>query len=140
MTRICGIELKSAEAMLVVVERLDKTVELISTEPKKIKIDNDEDSSEVRCFHTAIVDFIRDNNIDIIVLKKRAKKGKMAGGPVSFKLEAVIQLNGIVGTVFVSGQGIAAAHKKEHFEIPESLNKYQETAYMAASLHLRKNA
>ena len=47
--------------------------------------------------------------------------------------------NGIVDTVFVSGQGIAAAHKKVQFEIPIGLNKYQETAFMTACLYLRKN-
>lgn len=139
MLRVCGIELKSSEAILVVVENSTGTVELIDTEPKKLKIGEDENSTEVRSFFDAFVDFIRDNNIDIIVLKKRAKKGKMAGGSVSFKLEALIQLNGIVDTVFVSGQGIAATHKKDQFEIPESLNKYQETAFMAACLYLRKN-
>ena len=83
--------------------------------------------------------FIRNNHIDVIVLKKRARKGKMAGGSVSFKLESLIQINGIVDTMFVSGQAIAAAHKKEQFETPESLNKYQETAFMAAALYIRKN-
>jgi len=63
----------------------------------------------------------------------------MAGGSVSFKLESLIQINGIADTVFISGQAIAAAHKKEQFAIPESLNKYQETAFMAASLYIRNN-
>ena len=139
MTRVCGIELKSSEAILVVVENPTGTIEIIDTKPNKLKIGDDEDSSEVRSFFDAFANFIRENSIDIIVLKKRSKKGKMAGGSVSFKLEAVIQLNGIVDTVFVSGQGIAAAHKKNPFEIPVSLNKYQETAFMAACLYIRKN-
>jgi len=139
MTRVCGIELKSSEAILVVVENPTGTIEIIDTKPNKLKIGDDEDSSEVRSFFDAFANFIRENSIDIIVLKKRAKKGQMAGGSVSFKLEAVIQLNGIVDTVFVSGQGIAAAHKKNPFEIPVSLNKYQETAFMAACLYIRKN-
>ena len=138
MTSVCGIELKSSDAIFVVVDNTTGTERLIDTEPKKIKIGDDEDSSEIKSFFDAVIEFIHDNNIDIIVLKKRAKKGKMAGGPVSFKLEALIQLNGVVDTVFVTGQGIAAAHKKDHFEIPESLNKYQETAYMAACLYIRK--
>jgi len=140
MPRVCGVELKSSEAILVLVENSTRTGELIATKSNKIKIGDDEDSSEIQSFFDAILNFIRDNNIDVIVVKKRAKKGKMAGGPVSFKLEALIQLNGIADTMFVSGQGIAAAHKKDQFEIPTSLNKYQETAFMAACLYLRKNA
>jgi hypothetical protein len=112
---------------------------LIDTKPKKIIIGNDEDNSEVKSFFNSTVKFIRNNHIDVIVLKKRARKGKMVGGSVSFKLESLIQINGIADTMFVSGQTIAAAHKKEQFQTPESLNKYQETAFMAAAFYIRKN-
>lgn len=139
MPRVCGIELKSSEAVLVVVDSSTATNEPIDTVPKKLKIGDDEHGAEIRSFFGSITGFIRNNNIDTIVIKKRARKGKMAGGSVSFKLEAIIQLNGLVDTTFVSGQGIAAAHKKDPFEIPESLNKYQEAAFMAACLYIRKN-
>jgi hypothetical protein len=139
MPRICGIELKSSEAILVVLESTKGIDTLIDTKPKKIIIGNDEDNSEVKSFFNSTVKFIRNNHIDVIVLKKRARKGKMAGGSVSFKLESLIQINGIADTMFVSGQTIAAAHKKEQFQTPESLNKYQETAFMAAAFYIRKN-
>ena len=139
MPRICGIELKSSEAILVVVESTNGIDTLIDTKPNKISIGDDENTSEVKSFFDSIVKFIRNNHIDVIVLKKRARKGKMAGGSVSFKLEALIQINSIVDTMFVSGQAIVAAHKKEQFETPESLNKYQETAFMAAALYIRKS-
>ena len=139
MPKVCGIELKSSEAILVVIDNSSGNDGLINTKPSKIRIGDDEDTSEVKSFFNGIIEFIRNNNIDVIVLKKRARKGKMAGGSVSFKLESLIQINGIVDTMFVSGQAIAAAHKKEQFETPESLNKYQETAFMAAALYIRKN-
>jgi hypothetical protein len=84
------------------------------------------------------LNFVRNNHINTIVLKKRAKKGQMAGGAVSFKLEALIQLNGIAEVVFVSGQGIAAANKRNPFVIPDELRRYQEDAFLAASLHIRQ--
>ena len=139
MPKVCGIELKSSEAILVVVKNSSGTEDLVDTKPSKICIGDDDDTSEVKSFFKSIIEFIRDNNIDVIVLKKRARKGRMAGGSVSFKLESLIQINGIADTVFISGQAIAAAHKKEQFAIPESLNKYQETAFMAASLYIRNN-
>lgn len=140
MARVCGIELKSSEALLVLVEKSTDSIELINTEPKKLKIGDDENSSEIRTFFDAMVDYIRLNKVDIIVLKKRAKKGKMAGGSVSFKLETIIQLNGLIDTIFVTGQAIAAAHKKEPFLLPSGLKKYQEIAYMAACFHIRRNS
>ena len=47
MLRVCGIELKSSEAILVVVENSTGTSELIYTKPNKIKISDDEDFSEI---------------------------------------------------------------------------------------------
>ena len=139
MAKICGIELKSSDAILAVIEESDGDVEFIDVESRRINIGNDESCTDIQSFYNSFVTFVRDHQIDVVVIKKRAKKGRMAGGAVSFKLEALIQLNGFVGVEFVSGQGIAAANKRESFNIPEDLNKYQEAALMAASLYLRQN-
>ena len=125
MAKICGIELKSSDAILAVIEESDGDVEFINVEPRKINIENDESCADVQSFYDSFVNFLRTHHIDVVVVKKRAKKGKMAGGAVSFKLEALIQLNGAVGFKFVSGQGIAAANKREPFDIPQDLNKYR---------------
>jgi len=95
MSRICGIELKSSEAILMVLKCEYDGIEYVDIVPRKIKLGDDESSESVNSFYDSVVDFIKDNQIDIIVIKKRAKKGKMAGGAVSFKMEALIQLNGI---------------------------------------------
>tara|TARA_R110001599_G_C12269246_1_gene661196 strand:+ start:440 stop:859 length:420 start_codon:yes stop_codon:yes gene_type:complete len=139
MSRICGVELKSAEAILVVLQCEDDGIEFVDIEPRKIKLGDDESSELVKSFYDSVVNFIRDNHIDTFVIKKRAKKGNMAGGAISFKMEALIQLNGVAEVEFISGQGIAAAQKKNPFQIPDNIKKYQETAFMAASLYCRKN-
>lgn len=139
MSRICGIELKSSEAILAVIEVTDDGCEFLDIEPKKIRLGNDESNELMRSFYDSVVNFSKDNHIDTFVIKKRAKKGQMAGGAVSFKIEAIIQLNGVADVEFVSGQGIAAAHKKAPFKLPDAIKKYQENAFMAASLYVRKN-
>lgn len=139
MSRICGIELKSSEAILVVLECNNDITRFIDIEPRKIKLGNDESSELIKSFYDSVVNFAKDNHIDTIVIKKRAKKGTMAGGSISFKLEAIIQLNGVSDVAFVSGQGIAAAQKKNPFLLPENILKYQETAFMAACLYNRQN-
>ncbi|NKB72695.1 MAG: DUF3010 family protein [Candidatus Latescibacteria bacterium] len=139
MARICGVELKSSDAILAVIEDRDGNAEFIDVEPRRIKIGNDELRADIQSFYDSFVDFVRVNGIDVVVVKKRAKKGQMAGGAVSFKLEALIQLNGTVDVEFVSSQGIAAANKRGLFDIPAGLNKYQEGAFMAASLYRRQN-
>jgi len=136
MTRICGIEIKSSEAILSVLE-FDNNIEFIDIEPRKIILGNDESSEMIKSFLDSVVNFVRDNHINTVVIKKRAKKGTMAGGAISFKIETLIQLNGVAEVIFVSGQGISAANKKIPFEIPANINKYQEAAFMAANLHIR---
>jgi hypothetical protein len=91
MAKICGIELKSSDAILAVIEASDGDVEFIDIEPRKINIENDESCADVQSFYDSFVNFLRTHYIDVVVVKKRAKKGKMAGGAVSFKLEALIQ-------------------------------------------------
>ncbi len=139
MSRICGIELKSSEAIMVVIEFREDGYYFVDIDPKKIKIGDDESGELIKSFHDAVVNFAKDNHIDTFVIKKRAKKGQMAGGAVSFKLEAIIQLNGVAEVSFASGQGIAAENKKEPFDMPEGIKKYQENAFMAGSLYIRKN-
>lgn len=139
MAKICGIELKSSDAILAVIGESDGTIKFFDIEPRRLSIENDESCTNVQAFYNSFVDFVRTHHIDVVVIKKRAKKGRMAGGALSFKLEALIQLNGAVGVEFVSGQGIAAANKREPFDIPEDLNKYQEAAFMAASLYIRQS-
>lgn len=138
MSRICGIELKSSEAILTVIDCKDGKEAFVDLDTKKISIEDDELTASIKSFYDDFKNFVRDNHIDTVVIKKRPKNGKMAGGAISFKLEALIQLNEITKIIFVSGQGIAAAAKRQPFDIPDGLKKYQENSFMAASLYLRQ--
>ena len=64
------------------------------------------------------------------MIKKRAKKGKFAGGPDTFKMEALIQIVANLEVTLVSPQALAAMEKKYTVEIPVTLNKYQHVAYL----------
>ena len=131
---VCGIELKSSEAILAIVESRDDEVRYRDTEPKRMKVADDESVGDVQSFFDTFRNFLRDNHIEQIVIKKRAKRGQMAGGAVTFKLEGLIQLNGTVPVSFISGPGIAASQRRRPLDIPQDLNKYQEQAYLAASV------
>ena len=56
-------------------------------------MNNDENQDDVRIFCNELLHFLIQHNIQKIVIKKRAKKGNFAGGAVTFKMEALIQLN-----------------------------------------------
>jgi hypothetical protein len=99
-----------------------------------MRVADDENAADVQSFYDAFRNFLRDNHIEQIAIKKRAKRGQMAGGAVTFKLEGLIQLNGTVPVNFISGQAIAAYQKRHALNIPADLNRYQEQAYLAANI------
>ena len=134
MALICGIELKSSEAIFAIVDSAGGQVGYVDSDPKRMQVADDENAADVQSFYGAFLNFLRNNHIEQIVIKKRAKRGQMAGGAVTFKLEGLIQLNGTVPVSFISGQAISAYQKRHALNIPAALNRYQEQAYLAASI------
>lgn len=138
MDKICGVELKGSEAIIVLLEKTDLGYAHLDIEPRRIKLGDDESGDHIKSFFETFQNFARQHDIDLVVIKKRAQKGPMAGGAISFKMESLIQLNGIAEVGFETGQGIAAAEKKSPFELPADLKKYQEEAFKSAALYIRK--
>mgnify|MGYP000429730151 CR=1 FL=1 len=131
--RICGIELKSNNAIFSVIEKQDDDIVVyIDMKIKKITLEDDEKQESIRQFCNELLVFLTKENIDKVILKKRAKKGNFAGGAVTFKMEALIQLNPHCPVDLVSGQALSRFEKDENIEYPNELNKYQEQAYLAA--------
>ena len=85
--RVCGIEIRGNEAILAVAESKAQSITHLPLETKKIAFEDDDDSNHVKSFFSLIKDFVRDNHIDRIAIKKRGRKGEFAGGPTSFKIE-----------------------------------------------------
>ncbi|WP_421715608.1 DUF3010 family protein [Arcobacter arenosus] len=126
--KICGIELKSNIASLVVIN----DGEYIDLKIKKIILENDENQDDIRKFCNEFLLFLEQNFIDKVVIKKRAKKGNFAGGPVTFKMEGLIQLNPLCEVELISAQTISSFEKKNEIVKPIELKKYQEQAFLAA--------
>lgn len=126
--KICGIELKSNNAILVLLENGN----YIDTRIKKLTLENDESQEDIRKFCSEFLYFLEVNKVDKVVIKKRAKKGNFSGGAVTFKLEGLIQLNPFCEVDLISTQTIASFEKKNKIEFPQKLNKYQESAYLCA--------
>jgi hypothetical protein len=129
---VCGIELASSEARLVVLDGSKDSYSHISTSPPKVVLADDENPIEVNAFKETIFAFFRENHVGKIVIKKRNKRGGYAGGPVSFKLEGLIQLYQGCEVVLLSPQTISAAVRKHSLSIPKELNNYQQSAFETA--------
>lgn len=126
--KICGIELKSNNAVLVVLD--DK--EFVDLKVKKLTIQDDEKQEDIRQFCNEFLLFLEQNQIEKTFIKKRAKKGNFSGGAVTFKIEGFIQLNPFCEVELISPQAIGSFEKKNIIEFPSNLKKYQEQAYLCA--------
>ncbi|WP_024955989.1 DUF3010 family protein [Sulfurospirillum arcachonense] len=130
--KICGIDLKASDAIISVIEVNNGTSRYIPLNLKKISIQNDENKSEIESFYETFQTFLRDNSINKVVIKKRAKRGRFAGGSDTFKMEGIIQLNNQCDVCFTSAQAISSYKKNNTVTIPTDLLKYQEEAYLSA--------
>ncbi len=126
--KICGIELKANNIILVVLDNKN----FLDLKIKKLTLEDDEKQEDIRKFCNEFLLFLENENIEKVVIKKRAKKGNFAGGAVTFKLEGLIQLNPLCEVELLSAQTLSSFEKKNQIEFPNSLKKYQEQAYLCA--------
>jgi len=129
---VCGIELAASEARLVVLDGTRTTYSHVSTAPPKIVLADDENPEEVKAFKEAIYAFLHENHVERVAIKKRGKRGEYAGGPISFKLEGLIQLYPECDVVLVPPQTISAARRNHSPVPPQCINKYQHTDFETA--------
>jgi len=134
---ICGVELKSNNAILSVINIVDKKIDYMNVKPAKIILDDTESKQSITTFKNEIDNFIKDNNIEKMIIKKRATKGTFAGGAITFKMEAIIQLNTYCDVDFISSQAISKFTKKNDIPFPHNLHKYQEQSYLAVLAHIK---
>ncbi|WP_025993272.1 DUF3010 family protein [Pseudomonas viridiflava] len=137
---ICGVEIKGSEAIFALATLQQGGIAHLPLATKKIALEDDDESANVKAFATQIASFVRENGISHVAIKKRSKKGEFAGGPTTFKIETVFQLLADCDVMLVSPQTINAQNKKHAFALSDTLNKYQHEAYKTACAGLMKSA
>ena len=90
----------------------------------RIELADDTSEADLRSFQANLHGFSREHEIDNFVIKTRVKKGKMAGGAVSCKIETLIQVVEGCDTRFVSPVALSNFAKKELEAYPEKLLVY----------------
>jgi len=137
--RVCGCEISAQEVRLAVVHLDDEgKVEMLRPKTTRIELGDDTSEADLRSFSAALHDFSRENEIETFAIKTRAKKGRMAGGAVSFKIETLIQLVEGCDTRFVNPVALSHFAKKELEEYPEKLPVYLKNAFLAGAYALAK--
>ena len=124
--KVCGIELKGNNAIIASLSGDKDDYEIIAEKVKKIGLNDTKVQEDIRSFSKAIVQFFDEMNFDKIGIKARAEKGKFAGGPMSFKMEGLIQ-NTNYGVEIIHGATIRAKLKGISID-SSAIMKYQEEA------------
>jgi len=137
--RVCGCEISAQEVRLAVVHLNDEgDVELLRLKTTRIELEDDTSEADLRLFLATLHEFARENEIDTFAVKTRAKKGRMAGGAVSFKIETLIQLVQGCQTRFVNPVALSHFAKKDVEEYPEKLPVYLKNAFLSGAYALTK--
>lgn len=136
--KVCGVDIKGSEAFLAVVELDQEDISHAQLETRKIALQDDDQSDNVKSFFAVIDGFVRDNHITHVAIRKRSKAGNYAGGPTTFKIEGIVQLLGSCDVTLLSPQTISAMNKKHGFDLPDSLFKYQHDAFLTACTAIAK--
>lgn len=112
--KVLGIQIKSTEAVLVVLVRQSDGSIVQTNECTKFGIADIYDSVQVRHFKEQVrvaLDSIKPDRIGICKRNENGR-GKMAPSPASFKLEGMFQLYDKVDILFVAPQTTAAFIKR----------------------------
>ncbi len=137
--KVCGVELKGNEAIICLIVSENGMYDIPQLRVQKIALSNAGDAEEVRKFQFTFEKLIEDYKIDQVVIKGRALKGKFAGGPIGFKLEAAIQLIADLNVEILASSFIKTTLGKSQLTIDfrdTGLKNFQETAFTCAFAYL----
>jgi hypothetical protein len=130
--RICGVDISGGDAVVALVDVAAGSITPVGSDTKRISLKDDEAQDSLRLFADTFGAFLRNNNVELVAIKKRNKKGQFAGGSVTFKIEGIIQLTAPCAVRLVSSQTVSAAQRKHAIESPPEMNKYQHDAFLTA--------
>jgi hypothetical protein len=130
--KICGVELKGNDAIICIMSRENGLYDIPQTRVQKVSLVDAGDAEQVQHFQFTFAKLMEDYNVDKVVIRGRALKGKFAGGPVGFKLEAAIQLIKELPVEVVAGSFIKKVLTKSQIDIDfrdTGLKQYQQNAF-----------
>lgn len=139
---ICGVELTGSDAVVCLLS-LERGQFLIpECRVRKITLKKEHTREDLQQFQFAFAKLMSDYSVDKVVIRERMQKGKFAGGAISFKLEAAIQLITDIDVALLSSAQIKTALSEHPLPIPfadTGLKGFQEQAFTVAyAAHMLK--
>lgn len=130
--RVCGVELKGNDAIICIMALENGLFDIPQVRVAKLTLVDANNAEQIRHFQFTFSKLIEDYKIEKVVIKGRALKGKFAGGPVGFKLEAAIQLIPSIDVEILASSKIKKDLLKSQVTIDfrdTGLKQYQEQAF-----------
>lgn len=141
---ICGVELSGSDAVVCLLNLEKGQFNLPESKVRKITLKKNHTREDLQQFQASFADFLAEHSVKKVAIKERMPKGKFAGGAISFKMEAAIQLmsDKDVEVSLLPSATIKSTLSSNPLPIPFSetgLKVFQETAFIAAYVgHLAK--
>ncbi|ASJ73312.1 DUF3010 family protein [Granulosicoccus antarcticus] len=90
--RICGVDLTGSEAVICLLVKGNGDFNLPECRVRKLVLKKGHTREDLRQFQLDFAGLMSEYSVDKVVIRERMPKGKFAGGAISFKLEAALQL------------------------------------------------
>lgn len=137
--KACGVEIKSNEAIICIMSKENNLYDIPHTRVQKVSLDNAGDAEQVQKFQFTFAKLMEDYQVTHVIIRGRALKGKFAGGPIGFKVEAAIQLIKELQVEILAGSFIKKELAKSQIDIDfrdTGLKQYQEQAFETVFAYL----
>ncbi|MET4025954.1 hypothetical protein ABIE59_001479 [Marinobacter sp. MBR-99] len=138
---ICGVELTASDAVLCLLKLDRGLISLPECKVRRLSLVKNHTREDLKQFQAAFAELMAEHGVTRVAIKERMPKGKFAGGAISFKLEATIQLIAdpdlevrLLPPALIKST-LAANPLPIHFE-ETGLKAFQETAFTAAYVGL----
>lgn len=140
--RICGVELSGSDAVICLLHLDQGQFDMPDCRVRKLTLKKEHTREDLQQFQFAFAKLMGDYSVDQVAIRERMTKGKFAGGAISFKLEAAIQLIADIDVAMLSPTQIKSALSEKPLPIAFSdtgLKVFQEAAFKVAyAAHILK--
>lgn len=89
---ICGVELTGSDAVVCLLDLDRGQFSLPECKVRKLSLNKNHTRDDLKQFQKSFAGLMAEFGVTGVAIKERMPKGKFAGGAISFKLEAAIQL------------------------------------------------
>ncbi|MDH5426272.1 MAG: DUF3010 family protein [Gammaproteobacteria bacterium] len=133
--RVCGVDLTANDAVICLLFEESRQFTLANCRVRKLSLPKNHTLEDLRQFQFAFAKLMGDYKVNRVAIRERMTKGKFAGGAVSFKLEAAIQLIDNIDVVVLPPTLIKTMLKENPLAISfddTDLKEFQKAAFTVA--------